>query len=89
MRSARKVRAFVRGEANERFVVHVPDAVDVRAIDRKKEHILRHSADELATVKSETGWARISPIRISAGRSPAVRTPAPYRALSISCCAAL
>ncbi|MHB1217937.1 MAG: helix-turn-helix domain-containing protein [Alphaproteobacteria bacterium] len=28
----RKARAFARGEADEGFVVHVPDKVDVRAI---------------------------------------------------------
>src|SRR5271163_4972696 len=32
LRSARNARAFVRGETTEGFVVHVPDAVDVRAI---------------------------------------------------------
>ena len=33
--SVRKVRAFARGEADEGFVVHVPNEVDVRAIRKR------------------------------------------------------
>lgn len=32
LKSARRARAFVRGEETEGFVVHVPEEVDVRAI---------------------------------------------------------
>lgn len=32
LKSARRARAYVRGEETEGFVVHVPDEVDVRAI---------------------------------------------------------
>jgi len=32
LRSARRTRAYVRGETSEGFVVHVPDVVDVGAI---------------------------------------------------------
>jgi putative transcriptional regulator len=31
----RKARAFARGEASKGFVVHVPDAIDVKAIRQK------------------------------------------------------
>jgi putative transcriptional regulator len=33
--SVRKARAFARGEANEGFVVHVPEEIDVRAIRQR------------------------------------------------------
>lgn len=33
--SVRKARAFARGEASKGFVVHVPDAIDVKAIRQK------------------------------------------------------
>lgn len=33
--SVRKARAFVRGETDNGFVVHVPDAVNVRAIRKR------------------------------------------------------
>ena len=33
--SVRRGRAFARGEADEGFVVHVPDEVDVRAIRKR------------------------------------------------------
>jgi putative transcriptional regulator len=32
LKSARRARAFVRGEETDGFVVHVPEVVDVRAI---------------------------------------------------------
>ena len=32
LKSARRARAFVRGEDSEGFVVHVPEQIDVRAI---------------------------------------------------------
>lgn len=32
LKSARRARAFVRGEQTDGFVVHVPEEVDVRAI---------------------------------------------------------
>ena len=32
LKSARRTRAFVRGEETEGFIVHVPEEVDVRAI---------------------------------------------------------
>lgn len=35
LKSARRARAFVRGEDTEGFVVHVPEEVDVRAIRRR------------------------------------------------------
>jgi putative transcriptional regulator len=35
LRSVRQARAFARGEATEGFVVHVPEAVDVKAIRSK------------------------------------------------------
>jgi putative transcriptional regulator len=33
--SVRKARAFARGEASDGFVVHVPEAIDVKAIRAK------------------------------------------------------
>lgn len=35
LKSARKARAFARGETAEGFVVHAPDTVDVKAVRAK------------------------------------------------------
>jgi len=35
LKSARKVRAFARGETTKGFVVHVPERVDVKAVRAK------------------------------------------------------
>jgi hypothetical protein len=35
LKSARRARAFVRGEETEGFVVHVPEEVDVRVQKRQ------------------------------------------------------
>ena len=35
LRGAREARAFVRGEAKEGFVVHVPERIDVKSIRAK------------------------------------------------------
>lgn len=35
IKAAKEAHAFARGEINDGFVVHVPDAVDVKALRRK------------------------------------------------------